>query len=281
MENIVFFALQHTSYFVSELQMGSLQLKKFDPSKMGDDKVCVFIGKRGTGKSTLVTDILWHKKHLPAGIAMSGTEEGNGYYKQFIPDLFVYSDYNKEAIEKLIERQKKLLSLGKCSPVFILMDDCMYDRSFMRDTAIRQLFMNGRHWKIFFMMTTQYCMDMTPMIRTNVDYVFALRDNVRQNRENLYKAFFGVFPNFDTFCQVMDSCTENYECLVLDNTSKSNRITDCVFWYKAPIRRNFRVGGSAFWQYHQRYYNPRAASQRPVEDSVKRKGPTVLVKKTR
>ena len=142
----------------------TLQLKKFDPSRMADDKVCVFIGKRGTGKSTLVTDILWHKKNIPAGIAMSGTEEGNGYYKQFIPDLFVYGDYNKDALEKIIERQKKLLALGKCNPVFILMDDCMYDRSFMRDVCIRQLFMNGRHWKIFFMMTTQYCMDMTPMI---------------------------------------------------------------------------------------------------------------------
>jgi predicted ATPase len=44
---------------------------------MADDKVCVFIGKRGTGKSTLVTDILWNKRNIPAGIAMSGTEEGN------------------------------------------------------------------------------------------------------------------------------------------------------------------------------------------------------------
>ena len=61
---------------------------------MGDDKVCVFIGKRGTGKSTLITDILWHKRHLSAGIAMSGTEDGNGHFKQFIPDLFVYNDYN-------------------------------------------------------------------------------------------------------------------------------------------------------------------------------------------
>jgi hypothetical protein len=258
----------------------ALQLRKFDPSRMADDKVCVFIGKRGTGKSTLVTDILWHKKHLPAGIAMSGTEEGNGYYKQFIPDLFVFGDYNKDALEKLIQRQKKLLAIGKCAPVFVLMDDCMYDRAFMRDTAIRQLFMNGRHWKIFFMMTTQYCMDMTPMIRTNVDYVFALRDNVRQNRENLYKAFFGVFPNFDQFCQVMDACTENYECLVLDNTSKSNRITDCVFWYKAPIRRNFRVGSPAFWQYHQKHYSARAAQRPPQpEPQVKRKGGTVSVVK--
>ena len=82
----------------------TLNLKKFDPSTMGDDKVCIFIGKRGTGKSTLVTDILWYKKHLPAGIAMSGTEDGNGWYKQFIPDIFVYSDYNVGALEKLIAR---------------------------------------------------------------------------------------------------------------------------------------------------------------------------------
>jgi len=117
------------------------------------------------------------------------------------------------------------------------------------------------------------------MIRTNVDYVFALRDNVRQNRENLYKAFFGVFPSYDTFSQVMDACTENYECIVLDNTSKSNKITDCVFWYKAPVRRNFRVGGPAFWQYHQRHYNARAASSsRPVEE-IKRRGATIVVKK--
>ena len=51
-----------------------LRLRKFNPGKMADDKVCVFIGKRNTGKSTLVTDILWYKKHLPAGIVLSATE---------------------------------------------------------------------------------------------------------------------------------------------------------------------------------------------------------------
>ena len=257
----------------------TLQLKKFDPSTMGDDKICVFIGKRGTGKSTLVTDILWYKKNLPAGIAMSGTEDGNGHYKQFIPDIFVYSDFNKGALEKLLERQKKAVAAGRATPVFLLMDDCMYDKAFMRETCIRQLFMNGRHWKIFFMLTTQYCMDMLPYVRSNVDYVFVLRDNVKQNRENLYKAFFGVFPSFDVFNQVMDATTENYECLVLDNTSKSNKVTDCVYWYKAPIRRNFRVGAPAFWQYHQQHYNPRHLVARPAEQP-KRRGSTVVVKKS-
>jgi hypothetical protein len=142
--------------------------------------------------------------------------------------------------------------------------------------------MNGRHWKIFFMLTMQYCMDLSPDLRANVDYVFVLRENVIQNRERLYKSFFGVFPTFDMFCQVMNSCTENYECLVLDNTSKSNRIEDCVFYYKAPIRRGFRIGSDAMWQYHQKNYNPNhvptagGTSGTPVR---KRNGTGVTVKK--
>ena len=36
----------------------NLQLKKFNPATMSDDRVCVFIGKRNTGKSTLVKDII-------------------------------------------------------------------------------------------------------------------------------------------------------------------------------------------------------------------------------
>jgi hypothetical protein len=262
-----------------------LQLRKFNPASMGDDKVCIFVGKRGTGKSTLVTDILYHKRHIPAGIVMSGTEDGNHHYRQFVPDLFIYGDYNKGAVEKVLERQRKLVGMGRNQPAFLLLDDCMYDRAFMRDDCIRQCFMNGRHWKLFFMMTCQYVMDMTPMIRSNVDYVFILRDNVRQNRENLYKCFFGVFPNYDTFSTVMDSCTENYECLVLDNTSKSNKIEDCVFWYKAPIRKGFKIGSPRLWEFHSKNYNARHATgngKSMAKEMVKKRnaGPTLTVKKT-
>lgn len=242
----------------------NIQLKKFDPTRIADDKVCVVIGKRGTGKSTLVTDLLYHKRHIPAGIVMSATEEGNHYYKTFVPDIFIYGDYNKEAIEKVIDRQTKLLSQNKPSPVFMLLDDCMYNKSFMKDTCIRKCFMNGRHWKIFFLLTMQYCMDLSPDLRTNVDYVFILRENVIQNRERLWKSFFGIFPSFEMFNQVMNACTENYECLVLDNTSKSNKIEDCVFYYKAPLRKGFRVGSDTYWNYHRQNYNPRTQRNPPI-----------------
>ena len=258
----------------------NIQLRKFNPASMKDDKVCVLIGKRNTGKSTLVTDILYHKKHIPAGIVMSATEEGNHHYQQFVPDLFIYGDYDREAIERVLERQRQILLHNKpISPAFILLDDCMYDKKFMKDTCIRKCFMNGRHWKIFFMLTMQYCMDLTPDLRANVDYVFILRENIIQNREKLYKAFFGIFPTFDMFNQIMNACTENYECLVLDNTSKSNKIEDCVFWYKAKLHPQFRIGSPQLWNYHKKHYNPTHGITNVDPTKVKRATTMKVIKK--
>jgi hypothetical protein len=58
-----------------------------------------------------------------------------------------------------------------------------------------------------------------------------------------------MFPNFEMFCQVMDQCTENYECLVIHNNAKSNKLTDQVFWYKADSHDDFRLCSHDHWQY--------------------------------
>ena len=209
----------------------NLQLKKFKPEGIADDKVIVFIGKRNTGKSTLVKDIMYHKKHLPAGIVLSGTEEGNHFYSEFIPDLFIYGDYDRDAIERVMGRQRKLVGGGKTNcGAFMLLDDCMYD-------------------------------------------------NILQNREKLYKSFFGIFPSFDMFNKVMDACTENYECLVLDNTVKSNKIQDCVFWYKATVRKNFKVGSPDLWKLHKKMYNPKHMDQKEQDPKKASKKTSLTITK--
>jgi hypothetical protein len=243
----------------------NLRLRKFDPSKMGDNRVAIFIGKRGTGKTTLVTDILYHKRHIPAGVVMSGTEEGNGHYGTIVPDSYIYPDFDKDVVEKIISRQRRIArnkSDGD-SRVFMLMDDCLYDRKITREKCIRSLFFNGRHWSIFLLITMQYCMDMGPDLRSNCDYVFVCRENIRTVRERIYKSFFGIFPTFDMFCQVMDACTTDYQCLVLDNTSTSNSVEDCVFWYKADMHPSFRVGCDRFWKYHAQTYKPHDTEDSP------------------
>ena len=234
----------------------NLAIRKFNPKTIDDCRVILLIGKRNTGKSVLAKDLLYHKRHLPAGVVMSGTEEGNGYYSGWVPDSFIYNDFDKGVIDGVIDRQRRLSKVDKAKNVFLVLDDCLYDKKLLREKCMRALFMNGRHWKVYMLLTAQYMMDVPPDIRSQIDYVFVLRENILQNRKRLYDTFFGVFPSFDIFCQVMDKCTENYECIVLDNTSRSNKIEDMVFWYKAKIRDNFKMGSPLFWRFHSNNYDP-------------------------
>ena len=223
-------------------------------------------------KGALVADILYHLRKIKAGVAISATEDGNAFYSSFIPDLLIHSEYKPEVIQQVITRQKKSIDgkdPKKDNDVFLLLDDCMYDKRMIRDTNIRGIFMNGRHWKITFMLTMQYCMDLPPDLRANIDYVFILRENIIQNQEKLYKNFFGIFPQFSVFQDVLNACTEGYDCLVLDNTSKSNNIHDCVYWYRAKPNRKFKIGSKELWDYCNKKYDKNKKKETADEDPKK------------
>ena len=115
--------------------------------------------------------------------------------------------------------------------------------------------MNGRHFKILFILTMQYALGIPPNLRTNIDYVFILRENYQSNRKRLYEHYAGMFPTFEMFCQVMDQCTENYECLVINNNAKSNKLVDQVFWYKANAHEEFKIGAPSYWDYSRENYD--------------------------
>ena len=243
----------------------TLELKKFDMKsisfKPNENKgpVVVLIGKRDTGKSFLVRDLLFYQQEIPIGTVISGTEEGNGFYAKMVPKLFVHNEYNTAIIENILKRQrtvlkqiKKEMETYKRSTIdpraFVILDDCLYDATWTRDKMMRLLFMNGRHWKVMLVITMQYPLGIPPTLRTNIDYVFILRENYIANRKRIYENYAGMFPTFETFCQVMDQCTENYECLVINNNSKSNKLHDQVFWYKADSHGDFRLGSKEFWE---------------------------------
>lgn len=229
----------------------TLELRKFDPSKMREAPVIVAIGKRCTGKSELVKDLMYFKRFVAGGIVCSGTEDGNSFYQSIVPPAFVYNHYNKAAIERLIERQRQAKRAGKCQPVFLVLDDLMFDASFLRDKLLRYLFMNGRHFNICIFLTSQYLVDIPPSMRSNIDYCFVLRDNLY--REKLWRNLFMIFPTLDKFNAAMDVCTQDYGALVLDNTQASTTLSDCVFWYKAKLGRQFRMGSDEFWAFNRRY----------------------------
>lgn len=243
----------------------TLELKKFDMKNItfqpNENKgpVVVLIGRRDTGKSFLVRDLLFYKKDIPIGTVISGTEEGNGFYGTHVPKLFIHNEYNTSIIENVLKRQRQVLKQVKKDVAtykrstidprtFVILDDCLYDASWTKDKMMRLLFMNGRHWKVMLIITMQYPLGVPPNLRTNIDYVFILREPYIANRKRIYENYAGMFPTFESFCQVMDQCTENYECLVINNNSKSNKLTDQIFWYKAEPHGDFKMGSKEFWE---------------------------------
>ena len=82
-------------------------IRKFNTATMDKTRSCIFIGGSGTGKSHAVTSILYHNRDIPVGIVMSGTEEGDPYWSRFIPDLFIYNQWEPQKLEEMIDIQKK------------------------------------------------------------------------------------------------------------------------------------------------------------------------------
>ncbi|AET72914.1 hypothetical protein PGAG_00024 [Phaeocystis globosa virus 12T] len=275
----------------------TLELKKFEMNhisfKPDENKgpVIVLIGRRDTGKSYLVRDLLFYHQDIPIGTVISGTEAGNGFFGEHVPKLFIHNEYNASIIENILKRQKTVLKqikkeqeLYKKSTIdpraFVILDDCLYDATWTRDKVMRLLFMNGRHWKMMLIITMQYPLGIPPNLRTNIDYVFLLREPYISNRKKIYENYAGMFPTFESFCQVMDQCTENYECLVINNNSKSNKLTEQIFWYKAAHHKPFRLGAKEFWEISA---SMNSDDEEEVYDpnTRKQKGPKINVKKTK
>jgi hypothetical protein len=283
--------------------MASLNLKKFDMRWISFDAnqeinkakgpVIVLIGRRDTGKSFLIQDLLFYKQDIPIGTVISGTEEGNGFYSTMVPKLFIHNEYNTVIIENILKRQKSVLKQinkeyltykkSNIDPrAFVIMDDCLYDSSWIKDKMMKLLFMNGRHWKIMLIITMQYPLGIPPALRTNIDYVFILREPVISNRKRIYENYAGMVPTFEAFCQVMDQCTENYECLVVHNNAKSNKLQEQIFWYKADTHKKFRLGSKEFWELSKNIGSDDEEEIYDPNNTKKRgQGPKINVKKNK
>jgi hypothetical protein len=213
---------------------------------------------KNTGKTTIITSLLYEKRDIfPMFMIMSGTEDSNGHYKSIIPSTFVYNKLDEKKIEDFIVRQKIAKKHLENPWGVLLLDDCTDDPRIFNRPLMQGIFKNGRHWKMLFILSLQYCMDVKPVIRTNVDGVFILRETNLRNRKNLWENYAGVVPDFNLFCQIMDSITTDYTALYIHNQTTSNKLEDCLFWYKAkPVPEKIKLGSVDLWKFHKTRFNP-------------------------
>jgi hypothetical protein len=260
-----------------EFEGASLKIKEFKMKYIQKDAAIVMIAKRGSGKSWICRDIIRQLSHIPGGLIISPTDKMSSFYGAFFPELYIHYRFDSGLISGLLQRQEEMIEKAKTKEkegkkldpsVFFLMDDCMAQKNeWIKDETISEIFMNGRHYRITYMLTMQYSLGIKPELRSNFDYIFILGEDMTSNRKRLYEHYAGMFPTFDVFEKVFDALTENYCCMVIDNKTKSKNLTDKVFWYKSvDIPNDFSIGCKKFKELHDELFDENWKNKKPMFD---------------
>ena len=244
---------------IKELDLNSIP--PFLPSDNSGTKIVV-IGKAGVGKSTVIQALLASKAHLaPVIQVFNGTEESNGSYSAKCPSVFVY---DKLDLNAMIQFKNRQTIAGKHIPenpwAIQVIDDCTDDPKQLRHPIFQAYFKNGRHWHMIHILSLQYSLDIMPNIRSNIDYTFIMRESSKKNRKKLYENYCpDCVETQEDFNALMDALTTDYGALVVCNRTTSNKIEDCIFYFKAEINAispAWKFGHQTAWEFNAERYDP-------------------------
>ena len=75
-----------------------------DPNYTKGGSKLTIIGKPGTGKSFLISSLIYEKRAcFPVGMVMSGTEDSNHHYAKIFPSTFIYNKLKPDILEKFFK----------------------------------------------------------------------------------------------------------------------------------------------------------------------------------
>ena len=189
----------------------------FDMKRMLPNKFSVCIGKRHTGKSWLIRDIILHSS-APTKIAYSSTEDVCPFYTDFLPKDRVKS--NLDDLENVLDENQQSSKNG----LLIAIDsfDGVCDNK-----MLKRISLNQRCNNVTLVVSLQYPKSIPLFLREDTDYVFLFNDNANDLKK-CWECYAGMIPTFDEFKSLFYECTkEKYSCMVIDKVNQQ------VFYYKA------------------------------------------------
>lgn len=281
-----------------------LRIKRFNSQGIKDNRILLITGKRGTGKTTMVRWLVYQMRNrFDLAIAIGGTVASLQMFEEFMPKSLVYSLTDISIVEKLVKLAKLAVEHRKPRRILLLLDDFSYRKDLLRQPVFRELFMNGRNFGITLMLSAQYIMDLSPDLRSQIDYVFTFRELIHSNKKRLHEYFYGMIDNYNDFEQILNTFTKNFECLVMDNTEPSGEIEKQIYFYQAPERTPpFTICKPVYWamdsqcqrsggagpggasstsntMFYKKLSEDTAATTRPAASSKKAAAPGLVIKR--
>jgi hypothetical protein len=186
------------------------------------NKTILCCAKRGSGKSNIIRWLIQAEEHnFKKVYLISPTERVNKFYSEFIDEDCIFDEYSERWVEKLIETmtEENTGKTGdKLSNVLVILDDCIADLNMHSSKTLKILFARGRHAGIGIVITTQYINAVSPLIRTNSDYILCGQMN-RASLQLLCDEYMTATMERNEFIKMYATATSNYGFLLVKNQS--------------------------------------------------------------
>lgn len=210
----------------------NLIMDKFQLNKMRKYSNILIIGGKKTGKTTLIGHLMKSCK-LDTGLAI-----GKDFFaikSEINTEKLVFKDeYKPKTIETLINAMK----IVKNNPDrALILDDCIYDpKPWGNMNELKWLVANNRFFRLNLLISSTGQYNIPPSCRANIDYIFLLNEPSSQKKKQLWHSFAQFIPSFPVFEHIMNKCTADWGCLVIDRTSNgNNKLEDTIFWLDSRL----------------------------------------------
>lgn len=194
----------------------------------------IILGKRATGKTTLIKHILEKSNNASYGYLFQIYCERWGdltyeYDKQDNLEKHVVIDDSISQYFPLIQR---VIEEKNNKTRNLIFDDVIYKNNIFSNKTFLELLMNNKQLNINNIFALSY---LHRVNINNIDYIFILRENNESNRKRIFDSFGKFFNSFEEFNNILDYYwnLNKYNCLVIKCNSDSDKVEDCVFWYNS------------------------------------------------
>jgi hypothetical protein len=240
------------------INVGSYTIQKYDIVNACKQPRCIVVlGQRNKGKSTLVREILTniHILNIPRYVVFSKTEPSNGAYAEYgIPVSYIWTQWDEQALINIYNSQIKLQELKKQgvlpndmedTRLVLVVDDFGYDKKIWNAQIWQNIFMNGRHNKIYVIVILQYAMMIPPALRSQIDVLFMLNERAKRNIKTIHEQFVSMLT-LSELEAMMTKLTQNFRAMIFDNTSTGSEIDSMIFFFKARTGLQNNVGSELY-----------------------------------
>lgn len=229
----------------------TIHVKDFHLDRIPPGSNILVIGRRGVGKTYLVTELLRHKKEaIPVVFASKYVAQS---YKEHLPESNVLDHFDNHKLTQLLEDQ---INSGGAKEIVLAFDDITNGNTcLMNNISVRDVVKYGSSLNITSVFSVQHAAVFDETFRRNVDYLFIFSDNLKTNQSCVFDRYADMFESEHDFQAIYKECTSNepHRCLVLDmktpwTITDGNSVPDGVFWYKANIDHYDNIVEQVQWK---------------------------------